>query len=221
MAHHGLSPPSDQGQLKRVRSPGLGEGSGSNYSQWYVGYPGLIYNLRPHIQLWGGLLGVYTDNDPEATGKPDTLELRPYIGAKLFLPNKKKWNIYNLTRLEFRETYSHGTHEWTNVERLRARFGIETPFGDREKAWKPGSFYGMANTEPMYVFDKNDIDPFRIQVGAGYIPDSRVRIELLYYMNWGRVAPANDLAFTQNIIRLTVKVSTSRGLLNRVWNPAD
>jgi hypothetical protein len=46
-------------------------------------------------------------------------------------------------------------------------------------------------------------------------------VELLYYANWGRVAPEDDLQFTQNIIRLNVKVAVKRALLSHVWNPAE
>lgn len=99
------------------------------------------------------------------------------------------------------------------------RFGIETPLTSHEKAWKINTFYGIANVEPMIRFDKDDLDPMRAQVGLGYLANPRVRVELLYYANWGRVAPSNDLEFTENIIRLNVKVGLKRALLSHVWNP--
>lgn len=203
------------GYLGWVKNPG------ADYSLWYAGAPGLIYNVKPWLQLWGGLLDIYTNNNTRVTGKQDSLELRPFIGAKIFLPNKYRWNIYNFSRLEFRQTYSHSTHDWANVERLRMRFGIEAPLTSREKAWKLNTFYGIANVEPLVRFDKRDVDPFRAQLGIGYIANPHIRIELLYYGNWGRVAPTNDLDFTQNIIRLNVKVGVKRALLSHVWNPAD
>jgi hypothetical protein len=191
------------------------------YSLWYAGAPGVIYNAKPWLQIWGGLHDIYTNNYTRENGKQDTLELRPFIGSKIFLPNKIKWNIYNYTRLELRQTYHHDTHEWNNVERLRMRFGIEAPLTSREKAWKVSTFYGIANVEPMIRFDKDDLDPMRAQVGLGYIANPRIRVELLYYANWGRVAPSNDLDFTTNIIRLNVKVGVKRALLSHVWNPGD
>jgi len=57
------------------------------------------------------------------------------------------------------------THDWTNVERLRLRFGIGAPLTSPERSWKLNTFYGIANFEPLYRFDKSDIDPFRAQVG--------------------------------------------------------
>jgi len=193
----------------------------SAYTNWYGGFPGAVYSAKPWIQAWGGLLCIYTNNYTTENGKQDTLELRPFIGWKAFLPNKKKWNIFNFTRWEFRQTYSHATHEWTNVERVRSRFGIEAPITDRENAWKVGTFYAIANTEPMYRFDKNDLDPFRVQIGAGYIANPRIRVELLYYANWGRVAPTNDLAFTENIFRLNIKLGVKHALLRQVLNPME
>jgi hypothetical protein len=194
---------------------------GAEYSLWYGGFPGIVHNTRPWFQIWSGLLYIYTDNYTGVTGKQDTLEMRPFIGEKIFLPNKLRWNIYNFSRLEFRQTYHHDTHEWTNAERLRLRFGIEAPLTSREKAWKVKTFYGIANVEPLYRFDKSDIDPFRAQVGLGYVANPRIRMELLYYANWGRPDPANGLAFTENIIRLNVKIGVKHALLSHVWNPGE
>jgi hypothetical protein len=191
----------------------------SNYKLYYFGVPGFIYTANPKVQAWVGLLDIYTNNDTLSNGKQDTLELRPFIGGKFFLPNKLRWNIYNFSRLEFRQTYHHDTHDWTNAERLRLRFGIEAPLTSREKAWTDKTFYGIANVEPLYRFDKSDIDPFRAQLGLGYVANDRIRAELLYYANWGRVAPSNDLAFTENIIRLNIKIGVKRALLSHVWNP--
>jgi hypothetical protein len=97
--------------------------------------------------------------------------------------------------LEFREVYHHHTHEWTHTERLRARFGVEIPITSRERAWKEKTLYFIGNVEPMYRFDRNDIDPSRAQVGIGYVLNARIRPELLYYANWGRSAEGAPLEF--------------------------
>jgi hypothetical protein len=191
----------------------------AGYDLIYVGVPGVIYNVKPWLQAWGALLAIYTDNAREVNGKEDTLELRPFVGFKLFLPNSLKWNIFNFTRLEFRETYHHDTHAWTGTQRLRSRFGVEIPLASRDRAWQPKTFYAIANVEPMYRYDRDVIDPSRAQVGIAYIANTRVRAELLYYANWDRVAPENDLTFTKNIIRLNIKVGVTHALLSNVWNP--
>lgn len=191
----------------------------ADYTLWYGGFPGVIYNFGPWVQAWGALLSIYTDNYTSVNGKADSLELRPFIGGKLFLPNSMKWNIYNFTRLEFREVYHHDTHGWTHNQRLRARFGVEIPMTSRERAWGNHTFYFIGNVEPMYRFDTADIDPSRAQVGLGYVRNERIRAELLYYANWGRAAADAPLVFDKNIIRLNIKVGLSHALLGNVWNP--
>jgi hypothetical protein len=201
------------GYMGYVKNPDL------DYALWYGGFPGLIYRFAPWIQSWTALLAIYTDNATTRNGKEDSLELRPFVGVKLFLPNTLKWNIYNLTRLEFREVYHHDTHEWTHTRRLRSRFGVEIPMTSRDKAWKPGSLYFVANVEPMYRFDHDEIDPARAQVGIGWVTNSRFRPEFLYYANWGRGSPGNDLRYNENIFRLNVKVGVDHALLGNIWNP--
>jgi hypothetical protein len=210
-----------KGNLSGFSHLGWVKNPDSQYTNWYGGFPGFIYKARPWFQVWSGMLAIYTNNYTKENGKQDTLELRPFIGWKAFLPNKKRWSIYNFTRWEFRQTYSHATHEWTSVERVRARFGIEAPITDRENAWTIKSFYAIANTEPTYRFDKDELDPFRVQMGVGYIANPRVRMELLYYANWSRVAPSNDFAFTENIFRLNIKIGVKHSLLREVLNPME
>ena len=80
------------------------------------------------MQVWGGLLGAYTNNKD----KSDQLELRPFAGAKFFLPNSLKWNIYNFTRYEYRALQDRETSDWNNYSRLRVRFGVEFPLAKRK-----------------------------------------------------------------------------------------
>jgi hypothetical protein len=67
-----------------------------DYSEYYLGWPGLVYKVKPCLQLWAGLHNTYTDNKHKA----DLLEPRPFAGVKLFVPNRAKINLYNLTRYE-------------------------------------------------------------------------------------------------------------------------
>ena len=68
------------------------------YQTYYLGWPCATYTPKKWVQIWGGLIGAYTDNETKA----NLLELRPFTGAKFFLPNNIKWNIYNFTRYEYR-----------------------------------------------------------------------------------------------------------------------
>jgi len=65
-----------------------------DYQTYYVGWPVASYSFNRSAQVWGELIGLYTDNENSA----DKFELRPFTGLKLFLPNDWKWNIYNFTR---------------------------------------------------------------------------------------------------------------------------
>jgi hypothetical protein len=206
-------PVSGFGYMGYVKNPEL------DYALWYGGFPGVIYTIKPWLQAWSALLLIYTDNYTAVNGKQDSLELRPFVGGKIFLPNTLKWNIYNFTRLEFREVYHHDTHRWTSTQRLRMRFGVEIPLTSRARAWKPGTLYLVANTEPMYRFDNDVIDPARAQVGIGWVTNSRFRPEFLYYANWGRVGPNNSLAYNENIFRLNIKIGLEGALLGNIWNP--
>jgi len=186
------------------------------YQTAYLGYGG-SYTFNPSFQLWAGLIGTYTDNQNSS----DKLELRPFIGPKLLLPNKWKWNIYNWTRYEFRDIQDQTTHDWTGIHRIRSRFGVEFPLTSLEKAWQPKSWYGLADVEPFYRFDKETIDPFRVRCGIGYIVNNRVRIELIYHAQFTRPAGSGGLEFTDNIIRLNIKIALNRGLFQRVFDGGD
>src|SRR5262245_23376129 len=80
------------GYLEYARNPE------SDYRRYRLGWPGINYLARPWLQIWAGMASIYTVNE----NKPDQLELRPYVGPKIFLPNKRKMNLYNFTRYEYR-----------------------------------------------------------------------------------------------------------------------
>lgn len=65
-----------------------------NYQVLTVLAPGVNYRGTKWMQLSVGLRTVYTDN----ANSTDKLELRPFAGVKLFLPNNFKWHIFNYTR---------------------------------------------------------------------------------------------------------------------------
>jgi hypothetical protein len=39
----------------------------SDYSIYYLGYPGITYKVKPWFQIWAALLGIYTDNAERQT----------------------------------------------------------------------------------------------------------------------------------------------------------
>lgn len=188
-----------------------------NYQTYYLGWPCATYTPNTWLQIWGGLIGVLTDNK----NKSDQLELRPFTGVKFFLPNQLKWNIYNFTRYEYRALQDLTTHNWNNYSRIRVRFGVEIPFSYREKAWQPGGFYGLADIEPYYRFDNNQVDPLRIRCGIGYIMKSApIRVELIYHAQYTQPTDESGLIYTDNIFRLNIKIGLQKGILGSLYNPS-
>jgi hypothetical protein len=188
-----------------------------NYQSYYLGWPCATYTPNSWLQFWGGLIGVYTADESKA----DQLELRPFAGAKLFLPNSLKWNIYTWPRYEYRALQNRTTHEWNNYSRFRIRFGVEIPFCHRDKAWQPGKFYGIADIEPYYRFDKNQVDPLRIRGGIGYIMKSApLRVEFMYHAQYTQPTEESGLIYTDNIFRLNIKIGLHTGILGSLFNPS-
>ena len=183
---------------------------------FYLG-KGVNHFLTPAVQLWGGLISTYTDNELEA----DNLELRPFAGAKFFLPNKIKWSIYNFTRYEYRALQNLETHDWNNYSRIRSRFGVEFPLSSRAKAWQPKTWYALADVEPYYRFDKNMVDPLRVRGGIAYIVSDRVRVEFIYHAQFTRPTGSSGLEYTDNIFRLNIKLAMDKRLLGRVFGGGD
>jgi hypothetical protein len=186
------------------------------YQTGYLGY-GANYSFNRAFQLWAGLIGTYTANENSA----DKLELRPFIGPKLFLPNDWKWNIYNFTRYEYRAIQDRDTHDWNGIHRLRSRFGVEFPLTSREKAWQPKTWYGLADVEPFFRFDRDTVDPLRVRGGIAYIVSNRVRIELIYHAQFTRPTGSSGLEYTDNIFRLNIKIALNKGLMQRVFDGGD
>ena len=188
-----------------------------NYQTYYLGWPCATYTPNSWLQVWGGFIGVFTDNESKA----NQLELRPFTGVKLFLPNQLKWNIYNFTRYEYRALQDRSTYDWNNYGRIRIRFGVEIPFSSMDKAWQPGEFYGLADIEPYYRFDNLLVDPLRIRGGIGYIMKSApLRVEFIYHAQFTQPYEGSGLKYTDNIFRLNIKIGLSTGIMGSLYNPS-
>jgi len=183
-----------------------------DYSEYYLGWPGLIYKVEPWLQLWAGMHNTYKDNQDEG----DTLEPRPFAGVKLFVPSKGGVNLYNFTRYEYRMIANLDSDDWTYVHRIRSRFGVVVPFARRERAWEHRTFFGIADVEPFYRFDEDAVDPLRLRGGVGYILNDRVRLGFMYYAQFVRDNEDASLEYSENIFRLDMKIGASSGILRRV-----
>lgn len=187
-----------------------------DYQAYTILWPGLICTASKWAQFSAGLRTLYTDNENSA----DKLELRPFAGVKLFLPTELKWNLYNYTRYEFRDIQDRDTLDWIGTHRVRSRFAVELPLTSREKSWQPKTWYGLADVEPFYRFDKDTIDPLLVRGGLGYVVSDRVRLECFYYAQFTRPAGSSSLEHTENAFRLNIKIGLHEGLLRRLQNPS-
>ena len=188
-----------------------------DYSRYYLGWPRIVYAVKPWLQLWGGLMNMYTDN----LGKTNQLELRPFAGVKLFILNQAKINLYNFTRYEYRMTDDLDSGDWTYVNRIRSRFGAEVPLTSRENAWQTNTFYSLVDAEYFYRFDRDVIDPLRVRAGVAYILNDRLRLEFIYHAGFTRKDESGTLEYTENIFRLNIKIGLTEGILRRVLSPSS
>lgn len=167
--------------------------------------PGVYYTVNPWLQLWGGLNDRYNQNSDQA----DTFLLRPFIGPKLSLPNKWKWDLYNLTQYEYRATLNFDTHDWSFDNRIRSRFEANIPLTAAEHAWKPRTWYSITSVEPFYDINQNDINQLRVGGGIGYVLNKRAQLDFIYYAQFSR-SNGGALEYNENIFRLNLKFSLNR-----------
>ena len=181
----------------------------SNDEDYTVDYLGLgtIWNFSPNWESWFLLFATKTDNE---TG-PDVDELRPIVALKNYFIKTPALRFYNMARVEYRIQDRDQGGADTEYFRLRDRLGVEFAFGPQ------GPWYGIADIEPFYRFDRDTFDPLRLRVGLGRSLNDFVRVELIYHMQFTRPASGDDLEWTDNIWRLNFKVSRQRGVLQQLF----
>ncbi len=166
--------------------------------------PGAFYKFNPWLELWGGLNDRYNQNNNQA----NTFLFRPFIGPKLFLPNKWKWNLYNFTQYEYRATENLDTHDWSYDQRIRSRFEADAPLTSTDQAWKPHTCYSVVNVEPFYDINQGDIIQLRVGGGVGFVISKYAQLEFIYYAQFGR-SNGGPLEYNENIFRLNLKIGLS------------
>ena len=187
----------------------------SRYASYYLG-KGVFWQPKKWLQVWGGLIGVYTNQYDSS----NLLELRPFGGPKFMGMNSRKWQYYNWTRYELRLTETLNTSEWTTVHRFRNQTRLSIPLASPERAWKPKTAVLFSDIEPIYRSDKGNIDPLRLRVGLGYIASPRLLVEFQYFAQWTR-PQGGGLKYTDNIWRLNFKVGSKRGLETLLYGGFD
>jgi hypothetical protein len=107
-------------------------GNPDNRSQNYrLQWPAVTWLTAEWLQLSGGLMTQYTDNHDAA----DDLQLRPFAGVRLFVPNHAHLVLYNFTRYEYLATENLDTWTWNSYSRIRSQFMAEVPLTTGERAW--------------------------------------------------------------------------------------
>ena len=123
--------------------------------------PGIIFKPKPWAEIWAGMFGIYNKYDD----KDNSWELRPLTGVKFYVPNQAHLNLFNFTRFEYRYVNQSGSS--TTTPRLRNRVGLEAPFS-QANAWKPQTWYGLADVEYFWRLDDGYLERYRIRSGIGY-----------------------------------------------------
>jgi hypothetical protein len=181
----------------------------ADYSSYYLG-KGAFYVPNDWLQLWAGLIGVYTNSTNQNS---NSLELRPFAGVKFIdMTERMKWRYFNWTRYELRLIDTLDTGSWKSISRVRSQFRLEAPLAGPEQAWTPKTWYAFAEVEPIWRSDTGQIDPLRTRLALGYIANQRVLVEFQYYAEFTQPS-GSGLAWTNNIWRLNFKVSTSASVL--------
>jgi hypothetical protein len=179
----------------------------ADYTSYYLG-KGVFFSPARWVQIWGGLIAVYTDQ----TGKSDLLELRPFGGPKFLGQAGRRWRYFNWTRYELRLTDTLDDASWKTVHRLRNQTRIEIPLASVERAWRPKTCYVLADVEPIWRSDTDRLDPLRLRVGLGYIANERLLVEFHYFAQYTR-PEGGSLAYTDNVFRVNIKIGGRGGIL--------
>jgi hypothetical protein len=93
------------------------------------------------------------------------------------------------------------------------------PLASLARAWKPETWYGLADIEPIFRFDTHAISQTYVRGGFGYIVSRRARLGFVY---WGAPvarSSGGSLSRTSNIFQVDLKIGLSEGILERIRNP--
>jgi hypothetical protein len=187
----------------------------ARYTSYYLG-KGVFWSPVKWLQVWGGVIGVYTNQYDSS----NLLEIRPFGGPKFIGTNSRKWQVYNWTRYEMRLTETLNTDEWTTVHRFRNQTRLSIPLASAARAWTPKTAILFSDVEPIYRSDNANVDPVRLRVGLGYIVSPQLLVEFQYFAQWTRPG-GGGLKYTDNIWRLNFKLSGRGGLERMLYGGMD
>ena len=177
-----------------------------------IAFPVVMYEATSWLQGWSGLYVNW--NVAEEPGD-STREIRPYVGVKVSVPNSVHIHLYDLSRFEWRRITNTSSDAVTSEVRFRTRPSVEFPLSSR--AWKPGTYYGLANVEAFV--EHGFLNELRFGSGAGYIASDRLRIGIEYVAELTRSAPSKALVYSTSSFRLNIRFSFAEGLLQMLEGP--
>ena len=143
-----------------------------HYTSYYLG-KGAFYTPEQWLQLWAGLIGVYTDS----TVASNTLELRPFVGAKFVdMTERLKWRYFNWTRYELRLI------DTLDTELLEDDLADPQPVPARDPArlGRAGldaeDLVRLPGGRAHLALRHGKIDPLRVRFALGYIVNPRLLV---------------------------------------------
>ena len=170
----------------------------------YIVRPSLQKGIKDWLDLFGGLGLFYTVQE----GLSNTLEIRPWIGARVYLywDTFSKIRFSNYFRIEDRfiiNTQSSGT---SNSIRLRNKIDARIPITDRYL--EDNVLYAMLSFE--FFIDGGDVeelypDKIRLGGGLGYKFNYNWRVEAYFYVFESQDTGTPGFTTTDQVWRLALK----------------
>ena len=184
-------------------------------TEWirFMGKAGVAYKIKPFIfkgkrttmeQLHGGLSVFFTAN----FSNPEILEIRPYQGYRITIPDTEIFNFEHYVRFEERLEFQLGGEATIG---LRFRYRIKTHV-DYLLGWTniPKKLYLPFSVEFFgdIIGGQQFNDVIRITPGIGWIFNAEWRGE--FHMSYHRTRDAIDEGFSTNDVVFRVRVFQNR-----------
>ena len=149
---------------------------------------------------WAGFLYRFTNN----YAAPNLQEYRPFVVVFASTSQNLPVRLSMLSRAEYLfKTSSDGSPE-ADYWRLRTRAGFDFPLG--RTAWKEGSWYGLADVEPLFEqrSGSSTVDEVRVRFGVGYLISVRWIAEAVWTVSL-LSSNAEPLQWERNMFRFRFK----------------
>jgi len=172
------------------------------WSRYYI-RPTIAYRWKEKTHLLGGFKFAYTDQDI----LPNTFEIRPWVGIKIYWPEIRRLTFQYFFRLEQRFQFNNGTDEWSSQTRGRYRLGTRVPLNHYTIIDK--TFY-MPLWAEIFRNAWGDLSErfasrLRLTAGLGYRFDKRWRLEFEYTYQSSRSFQEEKFRGSDNLFHLKLR----------------